>query len=294
MLVQVTKFNCGGMTLGVARHHQVADGEAASQFMSAWAAACNANLPVTPVLHDRASLMPRDPPSPTFDHDEYKKPDVKQPPPEGKQQLLVRKKLHFNPETLASIKSSAVNGYTTFEALTAHLWRCVTRARGLEGAIATRSLIAVNGRRRLRPPVRENYFGNCIFHACPATTVSRLLDEPLSFAASLVQASIRRIDDEYMRSAMDFVEQERTNPVARSRSTVLSPNLSITSWAQLPLYKLDFGWGTPTFAGPPFVPFEGLVILIPSYTKDGSIDVLVALFEDDMAKLELLCFEANP
>lgn len=305
LLVQVTTFECRGMTVGVARHHQVADGEAASQFMSAWAAACiNSNLPVAPVLHDRSFLMPREKPSPIFDHDEYKKPNKqldKQPPSEGCiLPPLVRKKLHFNREALANIKASVVtkdqsgeeHGYTTFETLTAHLWRSVTKARGLTGAIATRSLIAANGRRRFRPPMPENYFGNCIFHACPTTTVSRLLDEPLSFAASLVHSSIRRIDNEYMRSAMDFVEQERRNPVARSRSSVLSPNLSVTSWVQLPLYKLDFGWGTPVFAGPPFVPFEGLVLLVPSYTNDGSIDVLIALFEDDMAKLERICFEA--
>lgn len=274
------------MTLGVARHHQVADGEAASQFMTAWAS----NGPVTPVLHDRSLLMPHNRASPAFDHVEYKKPDVQQPPFEGKQNL-VRRKLHFNQETLASIKGET--GYSTFEALTAHLWRSVTRARGLTGNIATRSLIAANVRRRLQPKLPEIYFGNCIFHACPATTVSRLLDEPLSFSASLVHAAITRIDDEYIRSAIAFVEQERMNPVARSRSTVLSPNLSITSWVQLPLYNVDFGWGTPVFAGPPFVPFEGLVILIPSYTKDGSIDVLIALFEDDMAQLERICFQAD-
>ncbi len=73
----------------------------------------------------------------------------------------------------------------------------------------------------------------------------------------------------------------------------MSPNLSITSWVQLPLYKLDFGWGTPVYAGPPWVPFEGLVMLIPSSTQDGSIDAIIGLFEPDMAKLEEICYEAS-
>lgn len=287
----------------MARHHQVADGEAASQFMEAWASACK-GLPITPILHDRAALMPSDPPMPTFPHDEYKKPQPKPDTeaPSTTLPTLVRKKLHFDPEMLQRIKLSAVKEndergfptYTTFESLTGHLWRCVTRARGLTGDIETRSLVAANGRRRLSPSLPENYFGNVIFHANPTTTVRRLLEEPLSYAAGLVHASIRRIDNDYMHSAVDYVEQERTNPaptVARSRSTVLSPNLSVTSWVQLPLYNLDFGWGTPVFAGPPFVPFEGLVILAPSYTQDGSIDVLVGLFADDMAKLESICFD---
>ena len=301
---QVTKYKCGGMTLGVARHHQVADGEAASKFMEAWACACK-GLPLTPILHDRAALMPNDPPTPTFSHDEYKKPPPRPDTetPATTLPALSRSKLHFTPETLQKIKSIAVKEndergfptYTTFESLTGHLWRCITKARGLTGDIETRSLVAANGRRRLRPGLPENYFGNVIFHANPKTTVRRLLEEPLSYAAGLVHASIRRIDNDYMRSAIDYVERERVNPapVARSRSTVLSPNVSVTSWTQLPLYNLDFGWGTPVFAGPPFVPFEGLVILAPSYTQDGSIDAMVALFHDDMANLERICFHVH-
>jgi shikimate O-hydroxycinnamoyltransferase len=288
--------------MGIARHHQVADGEAASHFMQAWASALKGS-PVSSVLHDRSTLTPKEASKPSFDHPEYKKPppkpdtgDTSSNPP------LVRKKLHFDVETLKKIKTSTVregdgcNTYTTFESLTGHLWRCVTQARGLAGDVETRSLVAANGRRRLDPPVPEDFFGNVIFHACPQTKVGQLLDEPLSYAADLVHTAIRRLDNEYMRSAMDFVEEQRTNPapVARGRTSVLSPNLSVTSWVQLPLYKLDFGWGTPVFAGPPFIPFEGLVILVPSYTQDGSIDVLIGLFEPHMAKFQEICYQVAP
>lgn len=284
----------------MARHHQVADGEASSSFMEAWAAACR-GFPVSPILHNRSALMANDPPTPTFEHIEYKKPPPK--PVLGEAPVhppLSRKKLHFDAETLKRIKSYAIKEgdergtYTTFESLTGHLWKCVTKARGLSGDIESRSMVAANGRRRLDPPLPETFFGNVIFHACPCTTVKSLVEEPLPHAAHLVHTAIRRIDNDYMHSAIDFVEAERKNPapVARSRSTVLSPNLSVTSWVQLPLYKLNFGWGTPVFAGPPWIPFEGLLIMIPSYTKDGSIDVLIGLFEPDMAKLEAICFEA--
>jgi shikimate O-hydroxycinnamoyltransferase len=123
--------------------------------------------------------------------------------------------------------------------------------------------------------------------------IQQLIEEPLSSTAGLIHTAIRSLDNEYLRSAIDFVEVQRKTPVARSRSTVMSPNLSITSWVQLPLYKLDFGWGTPVYAGPPWVPFEGLVMLIPSSTQDGSIDAIIGLFEPDMAKLEEICYEAS-
>ncbi|EFJ10992.1 hypothetical protein SELMODRAFT_426708 [Selaginella moellendorffii] len=138
-----------------------------------------------------------------------------------------------------------------------------------------------------------DYFGNVISHASSHSTAKDLLEKPASYATDLIQASIKRLDNEYIRSQMDFVELQQKNPVqiARSGKTVLSPNLSVTSWAQLPIYELDFGYGTPVFAGGPYVPFEGISIMLPSYTRDGSIDVIIGLFEPDMAKFREICFD---
>lgn len=303
MLIQLTRFTCGGMTLGVARHHQVADGEAASDFMDAWALTVQGlPIPFSP-LHDRSALMARDPPQPVFDHIEYKKPP---PKPDGSITTeypdLAIKKLHFSAELLNKIKAEAVKGaaegvvYTTFVSLLGHLWKCITRARGLEHAEGeTRALVAVNARKRLNPPLPKGYFGNVMCHTCPHTTIKDLLDKPLSFAAALVHDAIKNVSSDYVRSALDFIELQQKNPVqiARTNRTVLTPNLSVTSWVTLPLYNLDFGWGTPIFAGNPFIPFEGLVILAPTHKKDGSVDVVLGLFAPDMEKLESICFDLD-
>ncbi|KAG6548540.1 hypothetical protein Mapa_010028 [Marchantia paleacea] len=309
LLVQVTKFSCGGITLGIARHHQVADGESAMNFMDAWTwsmkkKGAGPGVPVSPPppspLHDRSFLMARIPPQPTFEHVEYKKPA----PPKPEQQQaeyppLAVKKLHFGPEILKTIKAEAMKDleegawFTTFECLTAHLWRCITRARGLAGGIDTKALVATNGRQRLKAKkLPENYFGNVIFHACSQASVEDLTLKPLSYAAGIMQKAIRRVDEEYILSALDFSELQHKNPVpvARAYRTVLSPNLSVTSWASLPLYKTDFGWGTPLFVGPPLIPFEGLLMLLPSCTQDGSIDASVGLFAPDMERLETYAF----
>ncbi|BBM97161.1 hypothetical protein MPTK1_1g03460 [Marchantia polymorpha subsp. ruderalis] len=313
LLVQVTKFSCGGITLGIARHHQVADGESSSQFMDAWTwavkkkgAVSDEKLPPPPPspLHDRSLLMASDPPQPTFEHAEYKKPAPPNPEQQQQQQAehppLAIKKLHFGPELLKKIKSEAMKDlqdgawFTTFESLTAHLWRCITRARGLAGGTDTRALVATNGRPRLKTrKLPANYFGNVIFHACSQASVDDLTGRPLSYAAGLVQTAIRRVDEEYILSALDFtaLQLQHPVPVARGHRTVLSPNLSVTSWAGLPLYKTDFGWGTPLFVGPPLIPFEGLLMLLPSYTQDGAIDASVGLFAPDMERLESFAFQ---
>ncbi|KAI5067377.1 hypothetical protein GOP47_0017905 [Adiantum capillus-veneris] len=303
LLIQVTRFACGGMTLGVARHHQVADGEAASEFMEAWASAVK-GLPIASCpLHDRSALMARDPPLPVFDHKEYQKPP---PKPDALTTTdhpgLVIKKLHFCAVLLKKIKSEAAKGaeegttYSTFVSLLAHLWKCITKARGLEDEEGeTRVLVAVNVRKRISPPLPEGYFGNAMCHTCPQTKMKDLVHKPLSFAAGHVHNAIKQVNNDYVRSALDFIELQQKNPVqiARTNKTVLTPNLSVTSWATLPLYNLDFGLGTPMFAGNPYIPFEGLVIFAPSHKKDGSIDVVLGLFAPDMERLEATCFDLN-
>ncbi|MCO5592079.1 hypothetical protein L7F22_046073 [Adiantum nelumboides] len=303
LLIQVTRFACGGMTLGVARHHQVADGEAASEFMEAWASAVK-GLPIASCpLHDRSALMSREPPQPTFDHKEYQKPPSK---PGGLTTTdypeLAIKKLHFCAELLKKIKVEAVKGaeegamYSTFVSLLAHLWKCITKARGLEDEEGeTRVLVAVNVRKRISPSLPKGYFGNAMCHTCPQTKMKDLVHKPLSFAAGHVHNAIQKVTSDYVHSALDFIELQQKNPVqiARTNKTVLTPNLSVTSWATLPLYNLDFGLGTPMFAGNPFIPFEGLVIFAPSYKKDGSIDVVLGLFAPDMERLQAICFDLN-
>lgn len=300
LLIQVTRFTCGGLTLGVARHHQVADGEAASEFMEAWASMVQ-GLPIAcSPLHDRSALMARDPPQPVFDHMEYQRPP---PKPDGLTTTdypdLAIKKLHFSAQLLKKIKAEATKGagegvvYSTFVSLLAHLWKCITQARGLENEEGeTRVLVAVNVRKRLNPPLLKGYFGNAMCHTCPQAKMKDVANKPLSFAANHVHEAIKKVNNDYARSALDFIELQQKNPVqiARTNKTVLTPNLSVTSWATLPLFNLDFGWGTPMFAGNPFIPFEGLVIFAPSHKKDGSIDVVLGLFAPDMEKLESICF----
>eukprot|EP01018_Ginkgo_biloba_P000342 Gb_27612 [translate_table: standard] len=75
LLVQLTRFSCGGLVIGLASHHQIADGEAFIFFMNSWGKLVRGEEPLNPLpLRDRSLLVPRDPPQPVFDHIEYKKP----------------------------------------------------------------------------------------------------------------------------------------------------------------------------------------------------------------------------
>jgi hypothetical protein len=133
--------------------------------------------------------------------------------------------VHFSREWITELKSRASHvgaprPYTTLQCVAAHLWRCITEARGLDGREATRIRIAVNGRARMvRPRVPEGYTGSVVLWARPATTARELLGRPLRYAVELISREVARIDDAYFRSFIDFassgaVEKEQLVPTA--------------------------------------------------------------------------------
>lgn len=56
MAVQATRFEGGGMALGITVHHGVADGRSLWRFVEAWAAACRGDTPPAPVTFDRSRV----------------------------------------------------------------------------------------------------------------------------------------------------------------------------------------------------------------------------------------------
>ncbi|KAL3679602.1 hypothetical protein R1sor_022558 [Riccia sorocarpa] len=310
LLVQFTRFKCGGFTLGIARHHVVADGTGVGMFMDAWASAVRGKSVTQSPLHDRLALMAQvrvPPQQPTSErdngeHNNVEKPavsghnNVRNPPPSVK-------KLHFSPELLKTLKNEAAKDlddgsyFTTVQSLAAHVWRCNLRARELTGEVQSTVIVAVNGRSRLENKLPDNYFGNVVFPAIAKSTAEDLTEKPLSYATGIIRQSIKGVDNQFVLGALEYMERQGNKPKSKpvpapgARSGVRPiSHLSVTSWVQQPVYKTDFGWGTPLFVGPPAAPMD-VVILVPSYTQDGSIDVVTALSASDMERFERYAFE---
>ncbi|KAH7372969.1 hypothetical protein KP509_17G031300 [Ceratopteris richardii] len=203
---------------------------------------------------------------------------------------------HLTRAQVVKLRQDAVDEITqttfsTYEAVSAHVWRCVSKARRLQNEQVTKLYIATDGRSRLMPPLPVGYFGNVIFTATPMAKVDELVSAGLCVGAARIREGLTRMNDEYLRSALDFLElQPNLESLVRGAHTFRSPNLGITSWTRLPIHNCDFGWGRPVFMGPAGIPFEGLVFLLPSPTGDGSLDVSLALSAHDMPDFEELFY----
>uniref|UniRef100_A0A0E0L8Q5 Uncharacterized protein n=1 Tax=Oryza punctata TaxID=4537 RepID=A0A0E0L8Q5_ORYPU len=292
-MFQVTFFRCGGVCLGAAIHHTAADGLAALDFVNTWAAIARdvagdgEDTAVQRPWLDRTLLRSRSPPAVRFDHAEYS---------------LRRgggSKLPFDSAilTLSKNQLNALKGnkkLSTFTAVVAHVWRCACKARGLAGTeAATRLYMTADARSRLHPPLPRGYLGNAIFRASAVAKVSDIIASgPLGVVAEKVSGATARLDDEYIRSLLDYLEQTAASGGAagmrKGEWVMPESDLWVISWQGLPLYDADFGWGRPAFMGRACLQFSGLVYLVPGRDVDGDgrLDVVVAMEPESLAKFK--------
>jgi len=288
--------------LGVGWQHTLADGTECLHFINTWSDIAR-GLPVkTPPFIDRTILRGRVPPNPTFHHIEYDPyPTINTPfqnpiPESGSKDISVAN-LKITSDLLNTLKAMAKNDiaskteYSTYVILTAHIWRCACKARGLSNDQATKLSIPTNGRDRFRPPLQPGYFGNVTFLATPIALSGALLSEPLAHTAERIHKAIKRMDDEYLRSAVDYLEKvDDLTTVMRSSETYRSPNLHIVNWVRLPFYDADFGWGKPVYMRPASA-FVGKGYIQPSPTNDGTLSLTIFLETDHLQSFQKLFYE---
>ncbi|RDX87945.1 Omega-hydroxypalmitate O-feruloyl transferase, partial [Mucuna pruriens] len=274
LLIQVTKFKCGGFVLGVNVNHCMVDGLSAMQFMKAWGeTARGLDLSVSPVV-DRTILTARNPPIIEFPHHEFDEiEDVSNTAKLYEEEEILYSSFCFDPHKLDLLKKKgtedgAVNKCSTFEALTGFVWRARSEALRMHPNQQTKLLFAVDGRSRFVPSIAEGYFGNAVVLSNAVCKVGELLHNPLSFTVGLVDKGIHMVTDSYMRSAIDYFEAKRTRPS-------LAATLVITTWTRLPFQTADFGWGNPFFFGPVSLPGKEVILFLSHQTK--CINVLLAL-----------------
>lgn len=292
LVLQVTYFKCGGVSLGVGMQHHVADGASGLHFVNTWSDVARGLDVTLPPFIDRTLLRARDPPHPTFKHIEYLPPPAMKPSPqsptsdsvpEAEVSIFKLTKEQLNILKAKSKEDGNTVNYSSYEMLSGHVWRSVCKARGLPDDQESKLYIATDGRSRLRPALPPGYFGNVIFTTTPIAAAGDLMSKPTWYAASRIHDALARMDNEYLWSALDYLElQPDLKALVRGAHTFKCPNLGITSWTRLPIHDADFGWGRPIFMGPGGIAYEGLAFALPSATNDGSLSIAICLQKEHM------------
>ncbi|AES73315.2 uncharacterized acetyltransferase At3g50280 [Medicago truncatula] len=289
--IQVTEL-VDGVFIGCSLNHCIGDGTSFWNFFNIWSEifqsqSCeNENdVPISRLpFHYRWFLQGYGPPiSLPFKHHEefisrYESPNFRD------------RFFHFTPESIVKLKAKANKEFNTtkissFQALSAHVWRCVTRARGLTNDQKTSCKLAINNRLRLEPPLPQEYFGNTVDVVSAEMTVDELLQNNLGWAAWKVNVAVVNHDDKQVRK---MLKEWLESPVVYQLGRHFDPqSITVSSSPRFNMYGNEFGMGKAMAVLSGYAnKFDGNVSSYQGY-EHGSIDLALTLTPNAMRALEL-------
>ncbi|KAH8680092.1 transferase family-domain-containing protein [Tricladium varicosporioides] len=201
---------------------------------------------------------------------------------------------------------------TTNTILCAFLWYIVTRIRTQRDAAlspneTSRLAMAVNGRRRISQQFSTSqhpYFGNIILYSVGQLTIGDLTasERELVHGLARICDAITRsnsptiINSRHIAQVYSLVERvDDYRSISIGWDAFSGRDLTITSWADLELYDMDFGpeLGKPNFVRIPYTEADGVCIVLPRKRAGISVkpssdvvEIVVMLRRDDMKALE--------
>ncbi|KAF8401511.1 hypothetical protein HHK36_012451 [Tetracentron sinense] len=274
----VTRFNCGGISIGFMTNHCIIDGKSASEMFQNLASICRGEGLKNYVLYkDRTCIRARNPPQIKYPHKEYIKlteisslsssftsPNQTSPSPLTFSDKYTHKLFSFTPNMLSSLKDKAMAKCSSFEAIVAHLWRARTKAVFDDPDEFSTVLFAVDIRSKVSPPLPDGFTGNAVITAFATAKVVDLVEKPFSYCVKMMKEARERVTDEYVRSVIDWLEVYKGIPATSNR------NFYVSAWWKLPFCELDFGFGKLIHGGPVVSGNDEFVLLLYDFNSMGN------------------------
>lgn len=286
--VQVTEL-VDGVFIGCSMNHAVADGTSYWNFWNIWSEIHRQQSPILKAklpVHERwfpegCGLRITLP----FTHTDefisrYEAPQLRE------------KVFHFSSESIAKLKMKANmevgktdKEISSLQALSALVWRSITRACRLAGDQKTVCSLDANLRQRLDPQLPQGYFGNSIWVAKAAATADEVLEHSLGWAAELLQKAVLELTDKTVRNVF---EAWMKAPFVYQIDAFFEPNSTVIgSSPRFNMYGNEFGIGKPVVVRSGYAnKFPGKVTLYPGSDGGKSIDLELCLPPDAMSSLD--------
>nr|GEU30771.1 transferase, chloramphenicol acetyltransferase-like domain protein [Tanacetum cinerariifolium] len=286
LAIQLTVFECGGISVGVSVAHKIADASTICTFLNEWAF-MNREENVTEFLgsgFNSSLLFP---------------PRGERPiaPPTHKSDVMcgkyTRKKLSFTESAISNMKAKAIAdgkintcNLSKVQLVLGIIWKALL---GVDRAIhnITRESILlqpVNLRGKMASLIPKDSCGN--FFAVCATNSG--IAETTQELVHCLSDSVKRITYNYSKVYHNTEEGQMMvlNSHLRIADVPESTNaIRLTSWCKFPFYETDFGFGRPIWVAPGTVPFRNSGCLIDDPQGNG-VEAYVVLEVKDLPYFE--------
>ncbi|KAL2488597.1 HXXXD-type acyl-transferase family protein [Forsythia ovata] len=256
LLIQVTRFICGGFALGIRVNHTMADGYGIKQFLNAITEFVKGeSAPSIPPIWQREQyLNARSPPRITCTHNEFEQITHNKPSSDDimDSDKLIRTAIFFSPKDIQALRNQVSSANflrcSRSDLLTAFLWKCRTVALNpADPDEMVRVSIIINARgKQGMPDIPTGYYGNAFTYPAAVSKAGILCTSPLSYAVHLVLNAKAQMSDEYIKSVADLMVIKK-----RPKYTT-NWNFIVSDITRLGFDKVDFGWDNPVYGGSTF------------------------------------------
>ncbi|KAK9119982.1 hypothetical protein Scep_018075 [Stephania cephalantha] len=248
LLVQVNRFQCGGIAIGVCISHKVADASALGMFVNGWSCTARGDCETVAPHFELSTLFPwRDDTNDIEQESQATEGDYDH----EKDNKIVTKRFVFNATDIARLRDKARNieSPTRIEVVSAFIWKRFVdsnRSKTRPTSKPYSVFHAMNLRNRRAPPLAEHGFGNMSVVVIESLETEDDDDEYCSLVGK-IRSAIRGVDGEFVK-------------------------------------KLESGDEWPVWVSPPLY-FKNGVILMD--TRDGEgIEAWVSLLNEDIVEFE--------
>lgn len=200
----------------------------------------------------------------------------------------------FSPTSLANLKAKANqecgthNIISSFQALSALVWRSIIRARNVLSDQSTSCSMLINARSRFDPPLSDDCFGDFISSTNSVCSVGELLGHSLGWAAMHLHKSILAQD---VKAIINLYKLFSEPPRVLKRGAVSEfhgpNNVVIGGSPRFDMYGPEFGLGRALAARMGYPnKSDGKVTANPGSEGGGSVDLEICLRPHFMGALE--------
>ncbi|XP_015874709.3 spermidine coumaroyl-CoA acyltransferase [Ziziphus jujuba] len=300
--LQVTKFSCGGLTIGLCLSHSICDGPGTGQFLKAMSEFTMGKMePTLKPVWDRERLTGKTIEAVPLNSTEGEAFSSATSPYLPTSELL-HDCAYLTSESIKRLKMKLMKeivdsnevpseSFTTVEVLGGFIWRARARALNLNPDGKTLFVLTMGIRNHFVPPLPDGYYGNAFIGSNVVVMGKDLNEQPLSKTVQLIKQSKKTaFQNDYIRHSIDVTETTRKQ---NKKIESTCPNTVFTDWRHLGLLEIGFGSWEAVNIEP--IPWNmsghvDLCLLMPPAKLDpameGGARILVSLPRPAMAKFK--------
>ncbi|KAK9698207.1 hypothetical protein RND81_08G088900 [Saponaria officinalis] len=299
--IQVTELE-DGIFIGLTMNHSIADGTSLWHFINSLSEIFNSlddnmmmttklsHIPIfNPVLPAGCSPIQKLPYL-ELPEEYIRRTDVD---PQLSQRIF-----HLSSASIEKLKEQAnsergnvgLGQISSFQAVAAHVWIAVNRARKSPLEETTTCFVAMNYRSRFNPPLSSDHFGVMILPILVTRKVDELLENGLGWVAVQLHETISANDEQAIEGTLKAIMQKpfvlRPDDIT-TESRQKQRLVSFAGSTRFDMYGPDFGFGKAVAVPTGYSDkADGKVTMNAGREGGGSVDIEVCLSPHTMLSLE--------